>query len=55
MEEFEEGFVETLESIFMKEKKVRIIGGRRRKGELCEVTNMTAKCVWVKAYDGDYF
>ena len=34
---------------------MRIIGGRHRKGELCEVTNMTAKCVWVKAYDGAIF
>ena len=55
VEEFEEGFAETLEFFFMKGQKVRVIGGHRRKGELCEVTDVRAKCVWVKAYDGAIF
>ena len=45
VEEFEEGFAETLEVFFMKGQKVRVIGGHRRKGELCEVTDVRAKCV----------
>ena len=55
VEEFEDGFEGSLETTFAVGQKVRIIGGHRRKGELCEVINMTPKSVWVKAYDGSIF
>ena len=55
VEEFGEASDESLAVTFVAWQKVRIIGGRRRKGELCTVVSMTLKSVWVKAYDGCIF
>ena len=55
VEEFGEASDESLAVTFVAGQKVRIIGGRRRKGELCTVVSMTLKSVWVEAYDGCIF
>ena len=46
---------EIVEGMFMIGQWLRIIGGSRRMGDLCEVTDVTLKSVWVMALDGALF
>ena len=47
VEEFGEDFDSSLEIMFVVGQKLRVLCGRCRKRELCEVINMTPKGVWV--------
>ena len=44
-----------LEVSIIEGNKVRVIGGLRLMGELCTVTDMTKKCVWVRSDGGQVF
>ena len=50
VEEVSEGFHKSLEASIVVGNKVRIIGGLCEMGELCTVTDVTKKCVWVMAH-----
>ena len=55
VEEFNEGMKGNLEVSIVEGNKVRVVGGIRLMGELCTVTDVTKKCVWVRTDGGRFF